>query len=800
MSKICRFLLLTVCSLSPLFCSAQLTQRIRGLVRDKDSRYPLSGASITDMHSHRDAVTDTNGHFELADLPLGKYALHISRPGYQPVILQDVLLTSAKEVVLTIDLEESAARIEEVVVRGKKEKINEMALVSVKAFDVAETERYAGSRADPARMASNFAGVQGADDSRNDIIIRGNSPQGLLWRLEDINIPNPNHFAVAGTTGGPVSMLNNKTIGNSEFFTGAFPAAYGNAVAGAFDLKLRNGNTERHEFTAQLGLLGTELAAEGPLSRKQGSSFLVAYRYSTLQLFQGLNIRVGTASIPRYQDLSFKLQFPVGKKGNLSLFGIGGLSSIDLIVSKLEDATGEIYGESDRDQYFHANTGIVGAAYSHTFNSSSYTRLSVGFTRQESGATHEKVFRDADMQVDSLKNILGYSFGVNTLTAHWFYNRKFGARHSFQAGLINDLFMAAFTDSSRQFPPTRQDWQHRVDYRGNTDLAQAYVQYRFRPGNRLTFTAGLHGQYLSHNGATALEPRAGMQWRPNIADVFSLGYGLHSQMQQLYQYFAHLPQNAPTQLHNYNMGFTRSHHLVAGHGHSFGGGFNLRTEVYYQYLFNIPIEQRAGSSFSAVNQGASFDRLFPDTLRNAGTGYNYGLELTLSRAFRRGYYFLFTGSVFDSKARGNDGVYRNTDYNSLFAMNLLGGYEKKLGRNSTLISGGKITWAGGRRYSPPDVPASDAYGELVPVDSLRNTLQFPDYFRADLKLGVRINTRRLTHELAVDLVNVLGMKNVLALTYSPDLAARGEYPFYKTYQLGFLPLFYYRVDFSTGKK
>ena len=790
--------ILLLLSLLPFLCSAQLTQRIRGQVTDRDTYYPLQGATVTD--GRREAVTDTQGYFVLADVPVGKYTLQVFRPGYQPVVLRDVLVTSAKEVMLAVRMEESVTEIGEVVVRAKKERLNEMALVSARAFDVGETERYAGSRADPARMASNFAGVQGADDSRNDIIIRGNSPQGLLWRLEDINIPNPNHFAVAGTTGGPVSMLNSKTLGNSDFFTGAFPAAYGNAVAGVFDLKLRNGNTERHEFTAQLGLLGTELAAEGPLSKKRRSSFLVAYRYSTLRLFQGLNIKIGTASVPNYQDLSFKLHFPVGKKGELSVFGIGGLSKIDLIVSNLQEQPEELYGESDRDQYFRANMGVIGAAYGHTFNSSTYSRLSVGFTGQESDARHEKVFRDADFHVDSLKNILGYTFGVSTLTAHWFVNKKIGARHTFQAGLVNDLYLVRFTDSSRQFPPTRQDWQHRLDYQGNTDLAQAYVQYRFRPGSRLTFTAGIHGQYLTHNGAAAVEPRAGMQWRPSSVDVFSLGYGLHSQMQQLYQYFAHLPQNTQAQMHNYDMGFTRSHHAVAGYGHTFGGGFNVRSEAYYQYLFNIPVERRAGSSFSAVNQGASFERLFPDTLQNTGTGYNYGLELTVSRAFRRGYYFLLTGSVFDSKARGNDGVYRNTDYNGRFALNLLGGYEKKLGRNSTLFSGGKITWTGGRRYSPPDAAASDAIGELVPVDSLRNTLRFPDYFRADLRLGVRINTRRVTHEVAFDLVNIFGTKNVLALTYSPDLAAQGAYPFYRTYQLGFLPLFYYRVDFAAGKK
>jgi hypothetical protein len=291
-----------------------------------------------------------------------------------------------------------------------------------------------------------------------------------------------------------------------------------------------------------------------------------------------------------------------------------------------------------------------------------------------------------------------------------------------------------------------------------------------------------------------------MRWKPGINNIVSLGYGLHSQAQPLYQYFSYLPPFVNTSRYNSGLDFTRSHHAVAGYEHLFSNVLRLRTEVYYQYLFNVPIETRPGSSFSGLNQGASFSRVFPDTLENKGTGYNYGLELTLEKTFNKGYYFMFTGSLFNSKARGNDGVYRSTDYNGRFAVNALGGYEKRLGKNSVLITGLKITYAGGRLYSPPDESASNAIGDYIVVDSLRNTLQFPDYFRADAKLGVRINTKKVTHEIAIDLVNVLGTKNLLALTYSPDLAAQGQYPFIREYQLGFLPLFYYRLDFGFGGK
>ncbi len=783
-------------------CAAQYTQTIKGSITDKESRIPLAGVTVavTSVEPPVGTATDDNGNFILNDIPVGKHTIQVSYIGYNSLTIPGVLVTSGKEVLLDLSMEESATRLEEVVISDRRDHINEMALVSARTFDVQETERYAGSRADPARMASNFAGVLGADDSRNDIIVRGNSPQGILWRLEDIDIPNPNHFAVSGTSGGPVTILNNKTLANSDFFTGAFPSEYGNSTAGVFDLKMRNGNEDRYEFTGQLGFLGTELAAEGPISRKHGSSFLLTYRYSTLKLFEGLNIRIGTNSVPNYQDAALKLNFPMGRKANLSFFGIGGISKIDLIVSNTNERPEELYGESDRDQYFGSTMGVLGTAFSYIINSSTYTRITVAQTTSDVKARHDKVFRDANYVVDSLKYILGYRFLTNATVAHWYINKKFSGRHTLKAGLINNYYYLNLVDSSRQYPPTQQAWLHRLDFQGGTNLLQAYIQYKYRPSDVLTFTAGLHGQYLTHNQSKALEPRLAMKYTMGSSNIFTLGYGLHSQLQPLYQYFAHLPQNPATAMHNYDMDFTRSHHAVGGYEHIFSRVLRLRSELYYQYLFDVPIETRAGSSFSGLNQGSNFSRLFPDTLVNTGTGYNYGLELTVEKAFSKNYYVLLSAAIFDSKAKGNDGVYRNTDYNGNYAANLLAGYEYKLSKNSTLLTGLKITYTGGRLYSPPDVAASNAVGDLVVIDAQRNTLRYKDYFRTDIKLGVRINAKRVTHEIAIDLVNVLNTKNVLSQTYNYDLAAQGAYPFVTQYQLGFLPLFYYRIDFGITPK
>jgi hypothetical protein len=206
----------------------EVTQTIRGTVMDRQSRITLPGATVLLVHTDpvRGTSSDPSGNFRFESVEVGRVSIRVSYVGYHDVILNNLSLQAGKELVLNIYMDEMVMGVDEVVVRytaDKTSSLNTMASVSARGFTVEETERYAGSRNDPARMAANFAGVVGVDDSRNDIIIRGNSPLGLLWRLEGVDIPNPNHWGMAGNTGGPVSMLNNTLLENSDFITGAFP-------------------------------------------------------------------------------------------------------------------------------------------------------------------------------------------------------------------------------------------------------------------------------------------------------------------------------------------------------------------------------------------------------------------------------------------------------------------------------------------------------------------------------------------------------------------------------------------------
>jgi hypothetical protein len=781
------------------------TQTVRGTVRDADSRMPLPFVTVclvADTTYMKCTSTDEKGQWRLENVPLGRYTTVATMIGYNKATLGGILVQSGRESIADLSMEESVLQLEAAEIsatQNRGEAMNQMATVSARTFNVEETDRYAGSRGDPARMASNYAGVQGADDSRNDIIIRGNTPLGVLWRVEGIDIPNPNHFGVAGTTGGPVTILNNKTLANSDFFTGAFPAEYGNAIAGVFDLKLRNGNTQKHEFTGQFGFLGTELMAEGPINREKGSSYLLNYRYSTLAMFGALNINIGTSAIPNYQDYFARISTPTKKGGSVSFFSFGGSSTIDILISEQRDTSEvDLYGENDRDQYFRTRMAVAGVTWLQPLNDKTFLRSTTAVSHERQTAVHEYVWRQIDdlgqFSLDSITPLLDYRFDINRISHHTFADYKLNRRSVLKGGIMADLLMFNFLDSVNNIGTT--DWIVRWDTRDQAILLRPYIQWKYRFTDDLSMVVGLTSTFFTlNNTSSPIEPRAGLRYQASPKHILSAGVGLHSQTQPYYTYFYHLNATAGNRIyHNRDMGLTRSFHSVVGHEWYLKPDFRLKTEVYYQHLFDIPVGV-ATNSFSLINQGSGFSRFFPDSLQNTGTARNYGIELTVEKFFSKAFFVLVTGSLFDSKYKGSDGIERNTDFNSNYAVNLLVGKEFTFKNKDRLSLGTKVTTAGGRRYGIVDREASDLQKEIIFSDSLYNEFQFRPYFRLDLKVNYNINRGRFGHEFALDFVNVTRHRNILNLTYAPVPGDTDANPIRENYQLGFLPVFYYRIQF-----
>ena len=803
--------LLAFFSFVNLLIFAQLpTQTVRGKVFDSESNFPLVGAKIVIVVNGQKymAAAGADGDFAIAKVPVGKHQLDASAPFYDARTLT-VEVTSGRELIVQIPLQEKVSQQQDVRVVGRKqgEVLNEMAVLSAQQFSVEETNRYPGSRMDPARMASNFAGVNGADDSRNDIVVRGNSPLGVIYRVEGIDIPNPNHFAISGTSGGPVSLLNNKILGNSDFFMSAFPAEYGNSLSGVFDLKLRSGNSNQHEFTGQFGLLGTEFLAEGPLSKNSKSSYLVMGRYSTLTIFQALNINLGTDAIPKYFDGAFKFNWILKKGGQLSFFGMGGGSDIAIKISDFTEYTEDLYGEGDRDQYFGTSMITSGLNYKKSLSEKTFITSTLAYSQENQRTRHEYLKNrrfdptDSLIKYDEKYYMMGYGFQVQKVSGYTAINHKVNKQHLIKAGISFDLISMDFRDSCLyDLDSAALGFETRWNYQGTAAIIQPFVQWKWRISDHMDFTAGVHAQYFTlTNSISPFEPRLGWKYRMDKGQAIFAGGGLHSMIQPYYTYAYQYLDGKPG---NMNMDFSRSAHSGIGYEKSFNKGFNIKTEAYYQYIYNIPVTV-APSSFSMINVGSGFSRLFMDSLVNDGTGYNYGLELTVQKYFDKSFFFLFSGTIYDSKYRGSDNILRNTSYNGSYVVNFLGGKEFKVGERSIIGIGGKVTAAGGKRYGIVDIEATNASKEIIFQDEGFNDSIFNDYFRVDFKISWRKNADRVTHEIGLDLVNILGTKNLLTLAYRPPLSDQdfidqqnGTFlPYSQKTQLGFFPIFYYKIDF-----
>ena len=776
----------------------EYAKAIRGQVTDAQSGSPLPGASVivTGSNPLIGTSADANGYFVLEQVPIGRISLEISFIGYNAAYVSNLSLTSGKELIVNISLEEKVIMKDEVVISASQDKtkpINTMATISARTFSVEESQRYAGARNDVARMAANYAGVSSYNDAVNDIVIRGNSPDGLLWRLEGIPIPNPNHFGQLGATGGPVNMINNNVLANSDFLTGAFPGEYGNAVSGVFDLKYRPGNYEKHEFLGQVGFNGFEVGAEGPISRKNNSSYLANYRYSTMGVMSALGLEFGTgASIPYYQDLSFNVNIPVSKSGRIQVFGLGGLNHITFKSSETETGNDEenLYNTDNLDIYSEGKMGATGISYTFQIDPTAYAKVSFAGTYFYIGNKVDTVLLETDeILPNSRSGNHKYDFILDG-----FYNKKFNAANLLKTGFTIDRIGFNLADSS--YNESIGSFITNYDSKGITYLYQVYSQWQHKFSDRLELNAGLHFQLLALNSDFSVEPRIGFKWNFRPAQSIEFGYGIHSRPQQAYVYFREIEvSDGVYEDVNKNIGFTRAQHFVAGYDYNFSSNFRLKAETYYQYLYDVPVET-SPSNYSMLNI-SSFQAFSYDTLENTGTGRNYGIELTLEKFLSKGYYFLVTASVYDSKYKGSDGVLRSTAFDSKYIANLLGGKEFRLnGKNDKarfktwLSVDGKLTAAGGLRYTPVDLEKSQAAGYTIYDEDLAFTRQFKDYFRLDLRVAYRLDSKKISQEVALDIQNITNHKNPIYMQYDTKT---GEEEF--MYQLGFFPMMQYRVIF-----
>ncbi|MEP2277439.1 MAG: TonB-dependent receptor [Reichenbachiella sp.] len=762
----------------------ELTQTIRGTILDKDTQQPIFGATVFVVGSDPiiGATTDMNGNYRMKNVPVGRLTLHYSYLGYEESAVPNVLLGSGKELILDMQLIESVIKMEELVVSAAgigSQPLNEMGMISGRSFTVEETKRYPISIGDPMRLASSFAGVMGTDDDSNEIVIRGNSPRGILWKMEGVEIPNPNHFSSEGASSGGISMFSTQVISRSDFYTGAFAPIYGNVLSGVFDINLRKGNNEKHEHTIQAGFLGLDLSSEGPINQSAGSSYLFNYRYSTLSILSDLGlVEIDENEKNTFQDLAFKLNFPTKKFGTFSMFGMGGLSKYS--------RTGESFRE-DIEKY---NMGVIGLSNDYILNSSTFIKTSLSVSGTEVGNDEYIKYQQDTIRVDYNNQ---ESFKKSYTRGSIILNKKFNSRHIVELGTVISRLDYDFEE--REHNINNED--PFVDLvlfndEGASGTQQAFVSWKYRITEQLSLVNGLHYFRFGFTGEDSWEPRSSLKWQFKENQSITAGFGIHSRLESLEYYLGnYINPDGSTVDHNPDLGMSKARHFVLGYDRVLSPSLYFKTEVYYQYLYNIPISNDSNFGwYSAINSSDDYSTI---PLDNEGTGTNYGIEMTLDKKFSRNYYFMINGSIFNSKYTGGDEIERNTRFNGNFTYHALGGKEWKVGnngRNNIIGISAKISYAGNQRLIPIDLEESITQGGQVNDYDRAYEESAPDYFRLDLQFSYRKNKPKSTSEWRLDLQNVSGHMNYGAQYYSSGL----EQIVYED-QFGFIPVLSYRIEF-----
>lgn len=757
-------------------------QTIRGVTIDKSIKTLLSGAKIQLIGDiNKITISNNDGTFKFDFIPVGRYTIKISFIGYKIITIPNIAIESGKETFLSFEMEEDINNNKDVIVQSGQNKtrpMNDAALVSGRMFSVEETRRFAAGLNDPSRIATSFPGVSSSGD-KNSLSIRGNAPIGLLWRMEGVEISNPNHFARVGTSGGGISILSAQLLANSDFLTGAFPPEFGNALSGVFDIYLRKGNNNKREYSFSASTIGVDLTTEGYFKKGSKSSYLVNYRYGFLTLMEQLGFKISDAST-RFQDLSYHINLPTKNVGTFSFFGFGGLSRQHRIA--LNDSLNFTKQSSIRSGSLDlSNTGSIGLI--HTFNIGNKTSLKTiysinGTNYREEDNYYNKI--NGPLIVTRNNKFQEANAILSIITTH-----KISKKHLLKIG-FNTNEKNFFLNQREAVNNVLKD---KIKEDGDTRLSQYFSQWKWDPSNKIRFLMGLHGQYFALNHSSVLEPRMGIRIQTGRKQFFSAGYGLHSQIQPMGNYFARIKVGLDSIRPNKNLDLSKAKHYVVGYSIQFKQNWNYKIEAYYQLLYNIPVSASARNSFSLINQE---DNYVISALNNKGKGKNYGVEMTLERFWNDKFYFLSTLSLYQSKYQASDLIWRNTRFNSNSIFSVTMGKEWNLlsKKTSTIALDLKITNHGGVRVTPINLPQS-IISKMTVLDNMRiYEERLPDIFRIDLQMQWKTQYTKMTGSFIAGVQNLTNRKNPISQYYDPGISGI-EY----NYLLGLIPVVGYKIDF-----
>ncbi|MBB6463581.1 TonB-dependent receptor [Flammeovirga kamogawensis] len=771
------------------------TQSLKGTIINTISKQPIIGATIQIEGSNPiiGTSTDIDGNFELEAIKVGRYTLIVNSIGFKSIRKTEVLITGNKGMELNFEMEEDFITLEGVTITSSNDKDanNVMSTVSARSFSVEQSSRFAGGLSDPSRVAYNFAGVTFSSPQDNGVVIRGNSPSSVLWRVNGIDVSGAAHFGGGNLAGaGLISIYSTNLLRSTDFFTGAFPSEYSNATSGVFDINFRKGNNETYKHSVQLGLIGGDISSEGPINKEKGSSYLINYRHG----FIGYIGKLSGGTAPHFQDLSFNLSFPSQKYGNVNIWGMGGLSAIDTPYKKYKvkvhsDPTEEYdatvkYRQYDKDYLDkEINFGMGAIGVNHSIKVGNYSDLTstVGFTSNKYQNNTRYFEEDADT--------------LNTGTLHPHQNQQsIEYKMSFASTLTSTLSPKLINKTG-----IRTDLLHVDAFANKADTLMGTVQpvfygkesgysinfftqfkYQFTPN--FSVNAGLASTKFQYSDEITIEPRLGLEYTPINGVVLSAAYGRHSKREELKVYsFTNPITGQPNDLK-----LSKSDHYVGSVKINLSKNTRLTTEVYYQDLFDVPVID--GTPYSFANYTTMWGANGP--ISNKGTGSNKGVDVTLERSMVNGIYYMITGSMYTSEYQDAQGVTRSTLFNRNYMATVTFGKEFLVKKKNLLGINFNATYLGGVPLTPYDEKASHDQQKVVYKENELYSVKGEDEVWLNFGITYKIHKKKSTRTWGLDMQNALLTEQTNGYKYNLK-----EQQVEKDKVFFIMPNLYYKIEF-----
>ena len=736
---------------------------IHGQVLAAVTRQPLGGAAVAVLDRGLAEVTGDDGRFVLGSVPAGLHRVQIVLVGYEPAILHDVVVRPNRVTPLAMELDEAAGLREAVDVTADYFSAAEEEAVGTVSFSFEEIRRSPGSAGDVSRLLQVLPSVGMATDQRNDLIVRGGSPAENLTVVDNIEIPNINHFPTQGASGGVIGLLNTDLIADVSFSAGGFGAEHGDRLSSVMVVTQREGNRTGIDGEISTSMAGAGLLLEGPLPGGRGS-WAMSARRSYLELIAGVVGAIGTGgAVPRYSDVQGMATYDVSPAHRLQVLGLGGFDAIDLSLDDREDS----------DVVSRARQSVGGLNWRWLWSRNGYAETSIAHTRADHGVRVTEAAGDGTRVLfdnDSREQEV-------VLRSHWRYRPRPGTALAWGVTarrLFGDFDL--FDGPDRTRVDTRDE---QLDVRASLagHKAGAFASVEQSLGTRLTATLGGRIDYFSLNARGAWSPRLGLSYDLDPRTTLTAAAGVYHQTLPAWLLVQH-PDNRL--LDN-----QRSDHYVAGVRRRLTPSTLLSVEAYRKDYRDLPFDPDDPTAL-VVDQFADFRTPAPGRLAGGGRARSQGVEGLVRKKLAADVYGLVSYAYSVSRYTDLDGVERNRAFDHRHVGSVIVGYRP----NDRFEFSGRWRFAGGRPYSPFDpVLSAQARAGIVRHGRI-NAERHGAYHRLDLRFDHRRHYRAVTLVSFFSVLNVYNRDNVFHYYWDAD----DNRPRRST-QWGFLPVGGFELEF-----